>query len=236
MESAQDRAGAAVAPPADTHAVPAWWKLAGVAMFVHAGANLGIRIYADTTEHTWWLSNVSHALAAVGLMLGSRAILSVALCATLVPHAIWIIDNLAGNTLGVFPFGFTTHTQHFGAVMWFVTSYHYYLLPTLLLAIAPGRRFVPEAARWTPALYALLLAFSLLLPEASNVNYAYAFAPRASWSASINTMPHALYLVGNLVSVMVLGMLPAWLIGRRWWTPGERTLRLPEKREHRRAA
>ncbi len=181
---------------------------------MHAGANLAIRIHLDHTEHALWLSNVCHALCAAGLLLGSRAILSVALCGLLVPHSIWLFDAAIGLTTGDFPIGVTAHTVNYGAVLWFVTSYHFYLLPVLLLTTAG--RFDPRAALRTPALYAVLLLLSLAMPVASNVNYAHNLAPRVAWTAPINAWPEWLYVVANLLATTLVGFAPAWWLLTRF--------------------
>lgn len=177
---------------------------------LHVLANLALRVHLDQTEHAWWLSNVCHAMTALALLLGSRSILSVSCCALLLPHTLWLTDALVGLTTGTFPIGITAHITSFAPALWFVTSYHFYLLPLLLYAVLHGRRFDARSALWTPALFAALLAFSTLLPAASNVNYAHALAPSLAWTAPINAWPHALYLVANWAAVTLIACAPAW--------------------------
>jgi len=124
-----------------------------------------------------WISNASLALAAIGVAMRGRALLSALLALVLVPHGAWIVDCLCWLATGDFPFGFTSHLASADTLAWLATAHHFYLAPLLFAIVRRSGGPTRSAPFVAIGIYAYLLLASRLAGASWNVNWAFELWP-----------------------------------------------------------
>jgi len=202
----------------DSPAAQQWTcRAIGALLLLHFAAVCIVKTAQLIPADVWWMSHIALALAGIGLLLASRLLIGAALTAVALPHVVWLLDFLVAQMTGVPLLGITQYLDDAGWQTWLATAHHFYLVPLLLL-IACRHRY-----RWESLLLAIVLAViatlisRAALPEARNVNWAFATMPDANVAVleHLNRLPAASYLAILLIGQVLFIMLPTALLLRR---------------------
>lgn len=168
----------------------------------------------------FWMSHVALALAGAGFLLNSRLLIGAALTSIAYSHLLWLFDFCVAQFTHAHPLWITQYLDAADSATWVATLHHFYLLPLLLLVIRRVGVYRLDSFVLAVILtIATTLVSRALLPEARNVNWAFAIMPRANWGIlqAVNALPAAAFLVALLLWQTFVMLLPAALL-LRWGT------------------
>ena len=190
----------------------------GAFLLLHVIVVCAVKTSKGISEEVLWISHVSLALAALGLIGRSSFLVALALISVLVPHTIWLVDCVVGFGLGQFPLGISRYLLQADLWDWIATAHHFYLVPVLGYFVIRGRQFPVAAIPTAMVLYVVLtICCRLMLSRSSNVNSSYAVIPLVDHPAVywVNGLPMPAFLVFLNTWVSLTMVLPAGILLRR---------------------
>lgn len=193
----------------------------GWALITHFLFVMWSKFSGSAPEDAWWLSHVCLGLAGAGLAIDSPRLITAALIAVFGPHMIWLGDFAVLMAAGNSPWGVTAYFFEVSLSQQIATAHHFYLVP-LLWVICARQVDIPRGSLLVAsgAVVFLTLFSRAVLPESSNVNYAFAVLPNAHLTLTnwANALPTAAFLL--LINAWVIGTMciPTWgmLRGLHW--------------------
>jgi hypothetical protein len=189
-----------------------WLVLAGVGLTLHFVFVCAAKILSERPDQVWWVSHISLAIAAVGLIFRSRLLVATALTNVLVLHLLWLIDFTCWRLSGRFAFAMTSYLNTDDWCVWLTTTHHFYLAPLLLFVFLRDRSYPRESWLLSATVFVFLSIISrgFLMPV-ENINYAF-FVPEPleAWGLGfLNRVPASYYLVILNLCVNALAFFPA---------------------------
>ncbi len=200
------------------HIEPTWLSfLLGALLLTHFVIVCAIKSAQGIPGDVLWMSHVALAFAGAGLLLGSRLFTGAALTAIAVSHSLWLIDFFAALFTGNNPLQITHYLHGSDKLTWIATAHHLYLLPLLIVIVLRSARYQFASLGLAAA---LIVATTLLscaaLPEALNVNFAFATLPGVDIAPLrwLHSLPTAGYLAVQLGWQIIVFMAPVALVLR----------------------
>lgn len=201
------------------------WSLVAAVPALHFAGLAALKLSRGIEGELLWLCNAGLGLAAIGLLIRSKALVGAAFINVAGLHAVWMADAVPGLISGTYPLGFTAYLAQGDMLANLSTSHHVYLCPLLWLWL---RRHggVPRCSFALAAVFsiALIVASRVILPTAMNVNFAHAVLPGKTGSLFLwaNSQPISVFLAVHCSVTCALFLVPAALLARLLSSDGPR--------------